>query len=104
MRINVSQAAAAPISVPTLDAYRSEQDPGGGFYTERDLLALYVKDYPQARQMARRTQRNQRLRERQADALIYLEALLVRDPQWLDPVAAWFEPCLSGCHPKPPRV
>ena len=71
VRIHVADAAAPPISVPTLEAYRSEKDPGGGFYTERDLLALYVKDYPQARQMARRTQRNQRLRERQADALIY---------------------------------
>ena len=51
---------------------------------------------PQARQMARRTQRNQRLRERQADALIYLEALLVRDPQLVDPVAAWFEPRVAA--------
>ena len=46
--------------------------------------------------MARRTQRNQRLRERQAEALIYLEALLVRDPQLVDPVAAWFDPRVAA--------
>ena len=96
VRIHVAETAAPVANLPTLDAYRSEQDPGDGSYTERDLRALYLKDYPQARQMARRTQRNQRLRERQADALMYLEALLVRDPQLVDPVAAWFEPRVAA--------
>jgi integrase len=57
---------------------------------------LYRADYPQTRSLARRTQRNVRLRERQLAALSVVERLLVLDPKRSDAVDAWFDPVLAG--------
>ena len=86
---------AAP-ALPTLDAYRVEKDPSGDFYSEAELVKLFMADYPQARQLARRTQRNRRLRERQLAALDFIERLMVRVPTRADAVGAWFEPSLAA--------
>ena len=85
--------AAGP---PPLEIYRAQKDPDGGFYSEAELIALYRADFPQTRQLARRTQRNVRLRERQLAALSVVERLLVLDPQRSDAVDAWFEPVLAA--------
>ncbi len=89
-------AAAAGTGAPSLEAYREQKDPDGGFYSEAELIALYRADFPQTRPLARRTQRNVRLRERQLAALATVERLLVLDPARTDAVDAWFAPVLAS--------
>jgi site-specific recombinase XerD len=79
-----------------LETYRAQKDPDGSFYSEAELIALYRADFPQTRQLARRTQRNVRLRERQLAALATVERLWVLDPTRSDAVDAWFEPVLAS--------
>ncbi|RQS03211.1 integrase [Burkholderia sp. Bp9002] len=87
-----AEGGAAGREVPTLEAFRAEVDPDA-FYSERELVALYVETYPPASSPAldRKVARNRRLRERQDAALARMEASLVEAPQpehtldgWLD--------------------
>ncbi len=63
------EAGAAPVP-PTLEAFRDQVDPDH-VYSERDLLALYLEQFPPARSPSidRKVARNRRLRERQDAAL-----------------------------------
>ncbi len=58
--------AAAGQEVPTLEAFRAVVNPEA-FYSERELVALYVDTYPPATSPAldRKVARNRRLRDRQ---------------------------------------
>ncbi|KWK68822.1 phage integrase family protein [Burkholderia ubonensis] len=84
--------AAAGREVPTLEAFRAEVDPDA-FYSERELVALYVDTYPPATSPAldRKVARNRRLRERQDAALARLEASLVEAPQLEHALDSWFD-------------
>lgn len=84
--------AAAGREVPTLEAFRAEVDPDA-FYSERELVALYVDTYPPATSPAldRKVARNRRLRERQDAALARLEASLVEAPQLEHALDGWFD-------------
>lgn len=84
--------AAAGREVPTLEAFRAEVDPDA-FYSERELVALYVDTYPPATSSAldRKVARNRRLRERQDAALARLEASLVEAPQLEHALDGWFD-------------
>ncbi|KWN65893.1 phage integrase family protein [Burkholderia stagnalis] len=85
-------AGRAAGEVPTLDAFRAEVDPDA-FYSERELVALYVDTYPPASSPAleRRVARNRRLRERQDAALARMEASLVEAPQPEHTLDGWFD-------------
>ncbi|KVD85831.1 integrase [Burkholderia ubonensis] len=78
--------------VPTLDTFRAAVDPDA-FYSERELVALYVDTYPPAASpaLARRVARNRRLRERQDAALARMEASLVEAPQPEHTLDGWFD-------------
>ncbi|MGY4837947.1 phage integrase family protein [Burkholderia pyrrocinia] len=84
--------AAAGQDVPTLEAFRAEVDPDA-FYSERELVALYVDTYPPATSPAldRKVARNRRLRDRQDAALARLEASLVEAPQPEHALDGWFD-------------
>ncbi|WP_254223024.1 phage integrase family protein [Burkholderia multivorans] len=84
--------AAAGQEVPTLDAFRAAVDPDA-FYSERELVALYVDTYPPASSSAldRKVARNRRLRERQDAALARMEASLVEAPQLEHTLDGWFD-------------
>ncbi|KUZ80153.1 phage integrase family protein [Burkholderia ubonensis] len=83
--------AAAGREVPTLEAFRAEVDPDA-FYSERELVALYVETYPPATSPAldRKVARNRRLRDRQDAALARMEASLVEAPQPEHTLDGWF--------------
>ena len=97
LRLPLSAAPAADNAAtalpPTLEEFREEQDPGN-FYSEKQLTELYLAAFP--RSGDRRGPRLVRLIERQLDALIWVEELLVTDPQPQDSVAAWFEDGLAA--------
>ncbi|MBR8186577.1 integrase [Burkholderia ambifaria] len=78
--------------VPTLDAFRAAVDPDA-FYSERELVALYVETYPPASSPAldRKVARNRRLRDRQDAALVRMEASLVEAPQLEHTLDGWFD-------------
>lgn len=84
--------AAAGREVPTLEAFRAEVDPDA-FYSERELVALYVETYPPASSPAldRKVARNRRLRDRQDAALARMEASLVEAPQPEHTLDGWFD-------------
>jgi hypothetical protein len=81
---------------PTLEEFAEAHDPDG-FYTERELLALFAREYPEGRQTGedaateRRQARNERLRRRQMAALYELERLLVENPRPDHHVTGWFD-------------
>lgn len=82
----------AATDVPTLEAFRAEVDPDA-FYSERELVALYVDTYPPASSPAldRKVARNRRLRDRQDAALARMEASLVEAPQPEHTLDGWFD-------------
>jgi integrase len=84
-------AAAAAAPAPSLEDFRSRHDPDG-VYGESELLALYRE----AHAPDRRQQRNQRLRQRQLEALQWVEALVVADPVPADPLVAWLPSTLAA--------
>ncbi|WP_241238674.1 phage integrase family protein [Burkholderia gladioli] len=88
------EAGAAPVP-PTLEAFRDEVDPDH-VYSERDLLALYLEQFPPARSPAidRKVARNRRLRERQDAALARMEAALVEAPRPVHLLEGWFAPAV----------
>ncbi|WP_175914687.1 phage integrase family protein [Burkholderia metallica] len=87
-----AEGRAADREVPTLEAFRAEVDPDA-FYSERELVALYVETYPPATSPAldRKVARNRRLRERQDAALARMEASLVEAPQPEHALDGWFD-------------
>ncbi len=89
-----SGATSAAQATPSLDAFREECDPDG-FYTESELIELYTEHYPPQRP-DRKAARNQRLREKQARALVWLEARVDLAPTLDDRVDGWLAPVLSN--------
>ncbi|RXV64124.1 integrase [Burkholderia stabilis] len=85
-------AEEGAVEVPTLEVFRTEVDPDA-FYSERELVALYVDTYPPASSPAleRKVARNRRLRERQDAALARMEASLVEAPQLEHTLEGWFD-------------
>lgn len=89
-----SGATSAAQATPSLDAFREECDPDG-FYTESELIELYTEHYPPQRP-DRKAARNQRLREKQARALVWLEARADLAPALDDRVDGWLASALSS--------
>ena len=85
-------AEGGAVEVPTLEVFRAEVDPDA-FYSERELVALYVETYPPASSVTldRKVARNRRLRERQDAALARMEASLVEAPQPEHTLDGWFD-------------
>ncbi|WP_175905992.1 phage integrase family protein [Burkholderia seminalis] len=85
-------AVGGAVEVPTLEVFRAEVDPDA-FYSERELVALYVETYPPASSPAldRKVARNRRLRDRQDAALARMEASLVEAPQPEHTLDGWFD-------------
>ncbi len=88
------EPGAAPVP-PMLDAFRDQVDPDH-VYSERDLLALYLEQFPPARSPAidRKVARNRRLRERQDAALARMEAALIEAPRPDHLLEGWFAPAV----------
>jgi site-specific recombinase XerD len=74
---------------PTLEDFAQRFEPG--FYSERELMALFAEEFPPSRRRTRRA----RLVAQQLEALAWLERVSVSDPALADPVSAWLTPALS---------
>lgn len=79
-------------ATPSLDDFRNERDPDG-FYNETELLELFRDEYPAGNN--RKEKRNARLRERQNEALRWLETQVSADPQMDDAIAGWYPDALA---------
>ena len=91
-RGDMASAAEVEDKAGSIDAFRAEVDPDA-FYSERELVALYVETYPPATSPAldRKVARNRRLRDRQDAALARMEASLVEAPQPEHTLDGWFD-------------
>jgi site-specific recombinase XerD len=85
IQINVSSSQPSAVA-PSLDEFRNKTDPSG-VYRENELVALYTETYPQL--LDRRIRRNARLRERQIEAVNWLEKLATVPPNVQDPLSVW---------------
>jgi site-specific recombinase XerD len=83
-----SRAAENQESPPSLEDFQAEHDPDG-FYQEEELIRLYLETFPQAAD--RKIRQRQRLIERQLQALVWVEQLLVAEPVSDDLISAWFD-------------
>lgn len=71
-------AESGAVEVPTLEVVRAAAV-ADAFYSERELVALYVETYPPTMSPAfdRKVARNRRLRDLQDAVLARMEAILV---------------------------
>lgn len=91
LRHIVNTPAEAP-TVPTLEQW-CEDENLDDFYSEAQLIELYVKAFPQIVDV--KAERRRRLIERQLSALAWIEELVVADPVPDDWVSAWFNQKLA---------
>ncbi|MCY0386282.1 tyrosine-type recombinase/integrase [Robbsia sp. Bb-Pol-6] len=87
-------AAADPVNMPSLDEFRETVDVDG-VYSEEELRALYIKQYPNAVQ-TRQERRGVRLHTRRLDALRRLQTAVVEAPQLSHALSGWFEPAIAA--------
>lgn len=89
-----SVPAPAAVVLPSLEEFAADHDPDG-FYTEKELLALFNEQFASqggdTAATLRRQQRNARLRAKQMAALEELSRLLVEDPKVEHHVLGWFD-------------
>lgn len=93
IRVAVSGDPAGSASLPTLAQFREEFDPDW-FYTEKELIQAYTKQYPQSADNKARQRQN--LIERQLKALSWISELLSTKPVPADLVSAWFDAKVSS--------
>lgn len=86
--LKLSLGTAQAEELPSLDVFREQHDPDG-FYSEKELIAEYLAAYPAAADPKAR--KRKRLIKAQLDALTWIEALVVTQPDRRDPVRAWFD-------------
>jgi len=84
---------SAKSEIPTLKDFQSDRDPSG-FYTEEELIRLFLESYPQAAD--KKSRQRQKLIGRQIEALVWIENLLATDPVPEDLVSAWFDQIVAN--------
>ena len=92
--LNPEQLVTPVSKIPSLDQFREEVDPDDMF-SESELIELFQEQYSIVDSNSK-AQRNVRLRQRQTDALVWLQDMVVADPTLQDNVAAWLRPNLSN--------
>ena len=88
---NAADEKAQP-QAPSIEDFREEEDPDG-FYSESELLRMYVEAFPQV--IDRRAQRRRNLIQRQLAALKWVESLVDTEPVLDDWVTAWFSKTIA---------
>ena len=78
---------------PTLEDFQADRDPSG-FYTEEELIRLFLESYPQAAD--KKSRQRQKLIGRQIEVLVWVENLLATDPVPEDLVSAWFDQIVAN--------
>ena len=94
LRLSLAAGLELPTpGIPTLEDFQADRDPSG-FYTEDELIRLFLETYPQAAD--KKSRQRQKLMSRQIDALVWIENLLATDPVPEDLVSAWFDPIVAN--------
>lgn len=94
-RIHIQSQAdggnAAPSSgIPTFEEFNEERN-GNGFYTQAELMEIYLEEYPEAAAATPKEKRAKRLIERQLEAIQWAESHLATAPIPSDSVVEWFD-------------
>ncbi len=89
---NQARDEAPSPALPTLEDFRVERDPDY-FYSEAELLEIYLAEYPDAQDAAKAPgeQRIDRLIKRQLEAINWAEAHVATAPLPTDSVVEWFD-------------
>lgn len=96
LRIPLARIAAADVATPSLEDFQAEHDPQG-YYDERELIEQFRRVYPVTDPVAaRRARRNQRLRQRLREAVLWLEERVVQPPRPGDSVFAWIDEAVAA--------
>ena len=89
LRLSLSNSeTTAAIEIPTLEDFQADRDPTG-FYTEDELIRLFLESYPHAAD--KKSRQRQKLISQQIEALVWVERLLATDPVPEDLITAWFD-------------
>ena len=82
--------------LPTLEEFREERDPYE-MYGEAELTEMFLEEFGGVTgRVDRKSQRNERLRKKQIDALFYFEQLLGVNPALNDSLHGWIDPALAN--------
>lgn len=81
---------SAQASIPSFEEFDEDRN-SGGFYSQAELMELYLAEYPEAGVESPREKRIKRLMERQLEAMRWAEAYLVAAPMPSDSVVEWFD-------------
>lgn len=96
LKIPLERLASPADATPTLREFQDEHDPHG-FFNERELIELFQQTWPVTDPAAaRRARRNDRLRHRLREAIIWLEARVASPPRPGDSVLAWLDEALAA--------
>lgn len=81
---------SAQASIPSFEEFEEERN-SSGFYSQAELMEIYLAEYPEAGVESPREKRIKRLMERQLEAMRWAEAHLVAAPMPSDSVVEWFD-------------
>ncbi len=96
LNIPAARLAPAATATPSLEEFRHRHDPDN-FYDERGLIELFQQTYPVTDPAAvRRARRNERLRQRLRNALVWLEGRVASAPRPGDSLLAWLDEPLAA--------
>jgi len=88
---NQSKDASTPSSaIPSFEEFYEDRN-SGGFYSESELLELYLAEYPDAGSESPKEKRVKRLIERQLEAIQWATNYLATAPMPSDSVVEWFD-------------
>ena len=96
--LNIPPAHLAPpaATTPTLAQFHLTHDPHS-FYDERELIELLQQTYPESDPAAaRRARRNERLRQRLREGILWLEARVTSAPAPGDQVLVWLDEAIAA--------
>ncbi|MBK9520646.1 MAG: tyrosine-type recombinase/integrase [Rhodocyclaceae bacterium] len=94
LRLSLSTAETTRhVEIPTLEDFQADRDPSG-FYSEDELIRLFLESYPQAAD--KKSRQRQKLIGRQIETLVWVEQLLATDPVPEDLVSAWFDEVVAN--------
>ncbi len=95
LKIPLARLALPQAATPSLEEFQAEHDPHG-YFDERELIKLFQQTYPITDPAtARKARRNDHLRRRLREAILWLEDRVAAVPQPGDQVLAWLDEAVA---------
>src|ERR1035437_8914379 len=95
LKIPLARLSPPDQATPSLEDFQAQHAPHG-FFDERELIALFQQTYPIVNPAAaRKARRNDRLRRRLREAILWLEPRVATAPRPGDLVLAWLDEAVA---------